>query len=165
MAGIALVDMEPIEVVVIGGPDASFTYERLDLAFRALHAGAPLVAMHQNRWWVTRRGPTLDAGAYVRGLAYAADVRPRLIGKPSPRIFRLACDLLGERPDTCVMVGDDLRADVLPARRAGMRGVLVRTGKGGRAAREDARAHEADAVLDSIAELPAWLEGQPFMRR
>jgi HAD superfamily hydrolase (TIGR01458 family) len=156
-AGVQLVERGPVDVVAVGGPDEGFGYERLDRAFRALHEGARLVAMHENRWWVTRSGPRLDAGAYVRGLAYAAGARPLVVGKPSPRIFRLACELLGVPPRRCAMVGDDLRSDVLPARRAGLGGVLVRTGKGARHEAEDARVVEADAVLDGISDLPGWL--------
>jgi phosphoglycolate phosphatase-like HAD superfamily hydrolase len=55
------------------------------------------------------------------------------------------------------MIGDDLRADVLAAQRAGLRAVLVRTGKGARFA-DHARAAEAAAILDSIADVPAWLD-------
>jgi phospholysine phosphohistidine inorganic pyrophosphate phosphatase len=54
-----------------------------------------------------------------------------------------------------VMVGDDLRTDVEGAQRTGLAGVLVRTGKFTPADLEgDIR---PDAVLDSIADLPAWL--------
>jgi len=50
----------------------------------------------------------------------------------------------------------DLRSDVLAAQRAGLRGVLVRTGKGLSFA-DDPRAAQAAAILDSIAEVPRWL--------
>jgi hypothetical protein len=53
-------------------------------------------------------------------------------------------------------VGDDLRSDVLAAQRAGLRAVLVRTGKGASFA-SDPRAERADAILDSVADLPGWL--------
>ena len=52
------------------------------------------------------------------------------------------------------MVGDDIRTDVEGAQKAGMRGVLVRTGK--------FRPHDLagdvrpDAVLSSLADFPSW---------
>jgi FMN phosphatase YigB (HAD superfamily) len=55
------------------------------------------------------------------------------------------------------MVGDDLRNDVLAAQRTGMRAVFVRTGKGASYA-GDPRAERADAILESVAGFPAWLE-------
>ena len=55
------------------------------------------------------------------------------------------------------MVGDDVEADVSAAKKLGMRGVLVRTGK----FRPDTLAAAdppPDAVIDSIADLPAHLK-------
>jgi ribonucleotide monophosphatase NagD (HAD superfamily) len=56
------------------------------------------------------------------------------------------------------MVGDDIESDVLAAQRAGITGVLVRTGK---FQPEDLRAADGtpDHVIDSFAELPALLRG------
>ena len=56
------------------------------------------------------------------------------------------------------MVGDDLEADIGGAKAIGMRAVLVRTGKFRPAALSDAEV-EPDAVVDSIADLPAYLNG------
>jgi HAD superfamily hydrolase (TIGR01458 family) len=155
-AGCRLVQAPPADLVVVSGPDESWTLSLLDQALRALQGGARLIAMQGNAWWLAADGPRLDTGSYVRALAYASGVRPRVIGKPAVAIFRTACRSLGLPPAACVMVGDDLRSDVLPAQRAGMRGVLVRTGKG-RLFADDPRAAQAAAVLDSVADLPAWL--------
>jgi HAD superfamily hydrolase (TIGR01458 family) len=155
-AGLRIVTTAPADLVVVGGPDESWTLSLLDHALRALQGGARLIAMQGNAWWLSAEGPRLDSGAYVRALAYAAGVRPRVIGKPAPAIFRTACRTLGLRPQACLMVGDDLRSDVLAAQRAGLRGVLVRTGKGSGFA-DHAQATRAAAVLDSVADLPSWL--------
>jgi HAD superfamily hydrolase (TIGR01458 family) len=152
-----LVAGPPADLVVVSGPDESWSLSLLDEALRALQGGARLLAMQGNAWWLSADGARLDTGAYVRALAYASGVRPRVIGKPAPGIFRTACRALGLPPAGCVMIGDDLRADVLAAQRAGLRGVLVRTGKGSRFA-DHPRAAEAAATLDSIADVPAWLE-------
>jgi putative hydrolase of the HAD superfamily len=45
--------------------------------------------------------------------------------KPHPQAFRLALEACG-RPQTAVMVGDSLAADVRGAEQAGLRGILVR---------------------------------------
>lgn len=52
----------------------------------------------------------------------SADVGLR---KPDPRIFMLACERLGVRPDQAVHVGDHHYADVLGARAVGMTPVLI----------------------------------------
>jgi ribonucleotide monophosphatase NagD (HAD superfamily) len=54
------------------------------------------------------------------------------------------------------MIGDDLEADVLAAQRAGLAGVLVRTGKFQQRTLDDS-ADEPDHVVDSFADLPDLL--------
>ena len=49
--------------------------------------------------------------------------------KPDPRLFLRACDDLGVRPDECVMVGDRIDNDIVPAKWLGMRAILFRTGR------------------------------------
>ena len=66
---------------------------------------------------------------------------------------------LGIEADETLMVGDDIRGDIGGAQNAGMRGLLVRTGK---YRAEDLQGSiQPDGVIDSIADLPAWwLENQ-----
>lgn len=131
LEGVELVrDAADADVLLLGGPDETWTYSRLNAAFRRLLEGAPLVAMQRNRWWPTADGPSLDAGAFVAGLEYAAGVEAAVVGKPAPGIFEVACGLAGAAPGDAVMVGDDLESDLRPARALGMRIALVRTGKG-----------------------------------
>ena len=54
------------------------------------------------------------------------------------------------------MVGDDLEADI-GAQKLGMRTVLVRTGKF-RPDALDATQSRPDIIINSIADLPDWLE-------
>ena len=51
------------------------------------------------------------------------------MGKPSKEFFDLALRDMGIGPEQTVMIGDDIHTDVGGAQAAGMRGVLVRTGK------------------------------------
>ena len=60
-------------------------------------------------------------------------------------------------PDRVVMVGDDVRVDVVGAKRAGLSAVLVRTGKFSPA--DLTGAVSPNAVLDSLADLPQWWTG------
>jgi HAD superfamily hydrolase (TIGR01458 family) len=159
---VMLVD-DGAEAVLVGGADESdetgevFAYENLNRAFAALRDGARLVCLHKNRWWQTSQGPLLDAGAFVAGLEYAAESRAEIVGKPTAAYFESALAELEARPREAIMVGDDVEADIGGAKAIGMRGVLVRTGKFRPASLEDADP-QPDAVIDSIAELPSWLE-------
>jgi HAD superfamily hydrolase (TIGR01458 family) len=160
--------------VIIGDSPEDATWDNLNRAFRLVRGGAQLIGMHKNRWWLTPEGPTLDSGAFVAGLEFAAEVRARTMGKPSAAFFRLAAgEVAAEiaarnggrrvaRRDIA-MVGDDLASDVLGAKRAGLRGVLVLTGKHGH---EEVEAHaarrrgggRADAVAASLGEVVAALD-------
>jgi HAD superfamily hydrolase (TIGR01458 family) len=148
-----------VDVVVLGGAGPEFSYEALDTAYRHLQEGAALVAMHRNLYWRTDAGLQLDAGAFLVGLEQAAGTEAVVLGKPSGAFFAAALSTLGVGRSEAVMVGDDLEADVLGAQRAGITGVLVRTGK---YAERDERGGENDGerpehVLDSVADLPGLL--------
>ncbi len=49
--------------------------------------------------------------------------------KPDVRLFLRACEDLGVEPGECIMVGDRIDNDIVPARVLGMRTVLFRTGR------------------------------------
>ncbi len=158
---IELVDRDA-DVVLLGGADESdetgqvFSYENLNRAFAELEGGARLVCLHRNRWWQTSRGPLLDAGAFVAGLEYAAGLDAEVVGKPSRAYFEAALAELDASPEDAVMVGDDVEADVGGAKAAGLRGVLVRTGKFREATLASAEP-QPDGVVESIAAVPAYL--------
>ncbi|MBI3746386.1 MAG: HAD-IIA family hydrolase [Chloroflexi bacterium] len=134
-----------VAAVVIGDAGDGLSFRNLDVAFRAIRRGAAFVAMHRNPWWVTPRGVTLDSGALVIGLEHALGTSATIAGKPSSVVFREAVrELAAEvgpprlRRAEVAMVGDDLETDVGGARRAGLRGILVLTGKTDRATFEAA---------------------------
>jgi HAD superfamily hydrolase (TIGR01458 family) len=125
--------------VIVGDSPEELTYENLNRAFRLVRNGALLIGMHRNPWWLTPDGPTMDSGAYVTALEFAASTRATVIGKPAPTFFSLAVGALrqdvrdrGERRlrrSEIAIVGDDIRTDVLAGQRAGLRAVFVLSGK------------------------------------
>jgi HAD superfamily hydrolase (TIGR01549 family) len=80
------------------------------------------------------------------------------VEKPAPEFFAAVADAAGTAPRTIAYVGDRLDNDVLPARRAGMRTVLLRRGPWGHLHAERPDAGLADIVIDSLTELPARLD-------
>ena len=133
-------DAEAVGAVVLGDAGDDLSFRNLNIAFRAIRAGAAFVAMHRNPWWVTADGVTLDAGALVAGLEYSLERKAIITGKPSRVVFReaaaaLAAEVASTGPGPrlrlrdIAMVGDDLQTDVAGARRAGLRGILVLSGK------------------------------------
>ena len=147
---------DAVDAVIVGDLGERFDYSVLNAAFRHLLDGAQLVALQRNRYWRRADGLALDVGPFVAALEYAADVEATVVGKPARAFFALALAQLGAEPAEAAMVGDDVESDVVGALRAGLRGVLVRTGK----FREEAvRAAELEptAVVDSIADAPALM--------
>jgi len=120
---------EEPNAVVIGFARHAFTYGAMNRAFRLLMNGAPLLATGRTRYFEGADGLELDTGPFLAALEYGAQVEATVLGKPSPEFFFGAVAELGCAPDGAVMVGDDAVSDVGAAVRAGLRGILVRTGK------------------------------------
>lgn len=144
------------EVVVIGGAEELLTYEAMNRAFQLLMNGATLLAMHVNLYWKTKDGLQLDSGPFVRALELASGKRAIVLGKPSRDFFEQALQKLGVAAGETVMVGDDIENDIDGAQSAGIRGVLVETGKHKGNSPLMAGSRPA-AVLASIADLPEYL--------
>jgi len=145
------VDEETPEYVVVGDLGASFTFARLNRAFRAVLNGAKLVALHKKRHWRTPEGLYLDAGPFVMALEYATETNAIVVGKPSEAYFQMVLDDLGLPHERVAMIGDDVEIDVRGAKRAGIQGWLVKTG---RFRKEDlGRGIWPDRVLESIADV------------
>jgi len=155
--GFVFDDQKP-DAVVVGDFGEAWTFEVLNQAFRCLMDGAELLAVQRNRYWHTDGGLSLDAGPFVAALEVGSGKTATLVGKPSAAFFAAAARELGLPPDRIAVVGDDFESDAAGARAAGMIGVAVRTGKYRKRDEEQAQA-AADAVLDSVADLPSWLGG------
>ncbi len=116
--------------VVIGDAYHEFTYENLNEAFRLIEEGAEFLALATNRAFRDADGLlSLDVGGFVAALEYATSRKARVLGKPSADFFHLAVEDMGLAPPQTVMIGDDAEFDVSAAIRAGLRAILVRTGK------------------------------------
>jgi HAD superfamily hydrolase (TIGR01458 family) len=162
LEGLQLVGMN-VEAVLLGGADEGeetgrvFSYLNLNRAFHELEAGADLYCLHKNRWWQTAEGARLDAGAFVAGLEYAAEIEATVLGKPSNAYFAAALDALDAEAGLTWMVGDDLETDIVGAHKHGMKTLLVRTGKF-RPDDVERSQVQPDGIVSSIAQLPDWLE-------
>lgn len=152
--------IEPVEAgaeaVVIGDIGDELSPQRLNRAFRLLLDGAAFYALAENRMYRRADGMRLDVGAFVRALEYGSRRQATLLGKPAPAFFKTAVEALELWPEEVASIGDDLEGDVGGGQGAGLRGVLVRTGK---FRAEDLRTASImpDVVIDSFADVPAAL--------
>lgn len=145
------------DAVVIGDAGGNFTYDALNKAFRLLAAGAPLFALARNRAFRDADGGlSLDAGPFVVALEYAAGRKAQVFVKPAPDFFLAAVDSIGSAPGETVMVGDDAESDVAGAIAAGLKAVLVRTGKYEPGA-EHAHPPPPTHLADDLAAAADWI--------
>jgi phospholysine phosphohistidine inorganic pyrophosphate phosphatase len=146
--------------VVIGDLGEAWNFARLNRAFRLLMAEPRpiLIALGMSRYAQGAGGPVLDVAPFIKALEHAAGCEAVVMGKPARGFFDAAVRKLGSPHAKTVMIGDDIRGDVGGAQAAGLRGILVRTGK----FRENdlAGSITPDAVLDSVADLPRWWDTQ-----
>lgn len=149
-------DESAVAAVVLGDIGEEWEFTWLNRAFTYLmHEPKPvLVALGMTRYWRTKAGLQLDVGPFVKALEYAANCKAVVLGKPSINFFSTALEILQSSPGQVTMIGDDIKGDVQGAQRAGLKGILVRTGKY-RPSDLDGEIRP-DAVIDSIADLPNW---------
>lgn len=143
---------------VVTGLDRSFAYRHLAVAAAAIRAGARFVATNADLHYPTPEGILPGAGALVAAMAAASGVQPTVIGKPQPQMFAAALEAAGVTCDEALVVGDNPDSDILAARRAGIRSVLVLTGVTQRTAAQSlADDRRPDAVVADPRELGARL--------
>jgi HAD superfamily hydrolase (TIGR01458 family) len=145
------------DCVLLGDARDRLTYANLNRALELLLEGAPLIGIGMNRRFREAGRWLLDAGAFIRALEYGADCTATVMGKPSPDFYRELVTSLGLQPQQCLMVGDDVEADVAGAMACGLQGALVQTGKyrPGDRERLPAGAHLIPDI-GRLGELLAW---------
>jgi HAD superfamily hydrolase (TIGR01458 family) len=128
----------------------------LNRAFRLLMQDpAPqLIALGMTRYWRSNDGLRLDVAPFIKALEHAASCEACVVGKPAANFFAASLALLDCSAQQAFMIGDDIVGDTAAAQACGIRGIQVKTGK----FREADLSGEIKpfAVLDSIADLPAW---------
>ena len=149
---------EAVDAIVIGDLGDAWDYQLLNRAFRLLmqEPRPQLVALGMTRYWRSQDGLRLDVAPFIKALEHAASCEACVVGKPAAAFFAASLALLHHTAEQAYMIGDDIVGDIDAAQACGIRGIQVRTGK----FRETdlSGAIKPFAVLDSIADLPAWWE-------
>ena len=142
-----------VDYVVVGDIGNAWSYPLMNEVFNCLMQGAKLIAIHKNRFWQTKEGLQMDIGGFIEGLEYASGSKAMIIGKPSADFFKIALDDMGLKPEEAVIIGDDIDVDVGGGQQAGLKGILVRTGKY-RQSYTETSAIKPDLTIGSIRNLP-----------
>jgi phospholysine phosphohistidine inorganic pyrophosphate phosphatase len=147
-----------VRYIVLGDMGDAWDFRTLNRAFRLLQANpeATLIALGMTRFWHAQDGIRLDAGPFVAALEFATGREAMVLGKPAEPFFRAAIERLGLPACEIVMIGDDIETDIAGSQKAGLKSMLLCTGKF--RASDLKRGITPDAVLKSIADLPDWWE-------
>lgn len=109
--------------------DRQFTYAMMTTALRNILDGAELIGTNPD---VIRplAGGLFEpgTGAIVQAIATTARVSPVILGKPAAAILETAMRAIDAKPAETIMLGDQIETDILAARNAGVRSILLETG-------------------------------------
>ena len=119
------------DFVIVGDFHDNWDVNRLNEAFKYVFKGAKLLGTQGNKYFLDRNGePIIDTGSFVQMIANATGVTPKIFGKPSKDYFLQALKKINLKPQETLVIGDDLESDIQGAISTGLKGILVRTGKG-----------------------------------
>lgn len=119
------------DFVILGDFHDNWDVNRLNNAFKYLLKGAKLLGTQGNKYYLDHNGePVIDTGSFVDMIANAANVTPKIFGKPSKEYFMQALEILNVNHDEVFVIGDDIESDIKGATNADIKGILVKTGKG-----------------------------------
>lgn len=144
--------------VVVTSHTYGFDYEALTHGLWALEDAARFYGTDPDLTYPDADGERYPgSGAITRAVAGVAEREPDLVlGKPSTVMVEQAMEMLSGRPEDCLVVGDGLDTDVAFGERAGMRTVLVLSGRTDRSA-VDGASPAPDHVVESLAAVPDLL--------
>ena len=115
---------------VVASFDRTFVYQKLQIAFDAIRAGARLIATNPDRYCpLPGGGGQPDCAAMVAAIEACTAVTCEMnTGKPSPIMIKVITDMLQVPPEQCIVVGDRLETDIRMGIAACMATALVLTG-------------------------------------
>ncbi len=132
--GLAVANDDPASIdVVLVGLDRMFDYKKLDIAVRAIRAGAAFIAINRDPLLPLANSLIAGCGTMVAALEAGSEVTPEVIGKPQPTLLQEAMRTLGTTPQETVMIGDNLGVDILAGQAAHTHTLFVLSGKDTRA--------------------------------
>lgn len=131
----------------------SLTYEDLNHAFRAVRAGAQIIATNEDKMFPTEHGDCIDVAGMIGAITYSTGAPVvKVMGKPNTIMANTALELLNLPAEQCIVVGDSIASDIMLGKRHGMKTALVLTGS---TTAEHAEGSEVqpDLTVESLAVL------------
>ncbi|WP_420642782.1 HAD-IIA family hydrolase [Candidatus Leptofilum sp.] len=140
-------------VFVVAGFNPNATYPQMAAGALLIHKGADFIGSNPDLTFPSEYGPLPGAGSFLAFLQAGTGVKPTVIGKPGPLIFKMAMEKLGGTPQNTAMVGDRLETDIAGGKAAGIQTILVLSGISQRDDIAQANGLQPDFIFADIREI------------
>lgn len=125
--GFTLSEEDGVAAVVVG-IDWHVTFDHLTRATLLIRAGARFVGTNPDATFPAPEGIIPGNGALLAAIETATGVKPIVVGKPEPILYRQALRRLSTPLEATAALGDRLETDILGGLRAGIKTILVMSG-------------------------------------
>ena len=102
--------------------------QKLRIAHKLIQAGALFVGTNPDKSFPVEDGTAPGNGAIIAALEAASSQTATCIGKPNSIMFQLAIKRFNMPNESIAMIGDRLETDILGAKNAGIKSILVLSG-------------------------------------
>ncbi|PIX25133.1 MAG: HAD family hydrolase [Deltaproteobacteria bacterium CG_4_8_14_3_um_filter_45_9] len=159
-AGFKIID-EPKEIeYVVAAFDRTFDYQKLNIAFQAIKLGAHFVATNPDRTCPVEGGEIPDCAGMIAAIEAVTGKKVEIIvGKPSPLIIQTALEVMGLKPEDCILIGDRLETDIEMGKDFEIATGIVLTGVTDEKTLKESSIHP-DFVFQSIADVQDLIIGR-----
>jgi HAD superfamily hydrolase (TIGR01457 family) len=154
-------DPREVDYVVVAF-DRTFDYRKLNIAYQAIKLGAHFVATNPDRTCPVEGGEIPDCAGMIAAIEAVTQKRVEVIvGKPSPLMIQAAMDVMGLRPEECILIGDRLETDIRMGKESGIATGIVLTGVTSEQALKEVKhsSMQPDFVFQTIADVENLLMG------
>jgi NagD protein len=148
--GYVITDIDPDYVVL--GETFSYNLEQVTKAIRLVAAGSHFIATNPDPAGPGEGGLVPACGAMAALIETATGKSPFFVGKPNPLMMRMALNYLDLHSEDTVMIGDNMRTDIIGGVQSGLETVLVLSGV---TRREDITqfAYQPTRIVESVADI------------
>ena len=151
-------DPKEIEYVVVAF-DRTFDYQKLNIAYQSIKLGAHFVATNPDRTCPVEGGEIPDCAGMIAAIEAVTEKKVEIIvGKPSPIMIQTVLDVMGLKPEDCILIGDRLDTDIKMGRESSIATGIVLTGVTDEKTLKGSSIHP-DFIFQSIADVENLLIG------
>lgn len=155
-AGFTITD-EPGEIdYVVVAFDRTFDYRKLNISYQAIKLGAHFVATNPDRTCPVEGGEIPDCAGMIAAIEAVTGKKVEVIvGKPSPIMVQTVLEVMGLKPEECILIGDRLETDIKMGKESGIATGIVLTGVTDEETLKEYRhsSFQPDFVFQSIADV------------